>query len=125
MINWKGVINIVKVKEDLTGRKFGKLTVLEQAEDYVISSGGHYAKWKCKCDCGNVFITRQYSITSGKTKSCGCLHKENISKLGKSNRKYENKCTECGTGKHYAKGLCRNCYSKMRRKEFKQCQEEK
>ena len=106
--------------ESIVGKRFGKVIILEEALEK-----GKNALCKCKCDCGNVFITRQYSITSGKTKSCGCLHKENISKLGMSNRKYENKCTECGVEKHYAKGLCRNCYSKMRRKEFKQCQEEK
>lgn len=67
------MINIVKVKEDLTGKRFGRLTVIEQAEDYVISSGGHYAKWKCKCDCGNIIEANSSNLKRGTTKSCGCL----------------------------------------------------
>lgn len=107
--------------ESIVGKRFGKVIILEEALEK-----GKNALCKCKCDCGNVFITRQYSITSGKTKSCGCIHRECISKVGKSNRKYENKCTECGIESHYAKGLCRNCYAKMKRKEqSKKCQEEK
>lgn len=49
---------MVKVKKDLTGQKFGRLTVIEQAEDYIDSKGKHYAKWLCKCECGNIKIVR-------------------------------------------------------------------
>lgn len=36
-----------KIRDDLTGQKFGKLTVIEQAEDYVVPSGQHFTRWKC------------------------------------------------------------------------------
>ena len=42
---------MVKVKEDLTGRVFGRLTVLCQDEDYVSPSGRHYPRWLCECSC--------------------------------------------------------------------------
>lgn len=35
---------MVNVKDDLTGRQFGRLTVLSQAEDYIDSKGKHYAR---------------------------------------------------------------------------------
>lgn len=56
---------------DLTGQKFGKLTVLERAE-----TKNKRTYWKCRCDCGNIVITEAYGIKTGHTKSCGCLAKE-------------------------------------------------
>ena len=50
-------------KYDLKGKKFNSLTVLE----YVGSSN-----WKCKCDCGNECYASGYSLTSGRSQSCGC-----------------------------------------------------
>ena len=49
---------MVKVRKDLTGQKFGKLTVLRQVEDLISKSGRHYDVWECECDCGNI-CTRQ------------------------------------------------------------------
>ena len=42
---------MVKVREDLTGKIFGRLTVLEQAEDYIRPDGRHEAQWLCECNC--------------------------------------------------------------------------
>lgn len=39
--------------------------------------------WKCQCDCGNEIIVRPDSLTSGHTKSCGCLQKEIVSQNNK------------------------------------------
>lgn len=63
---------MVKVKEDLTGRKFGKLTVLYQAEDYVNPSEHHSAMWHCLCECGKEKNIHQCSLKNGDTTSCGC-----------------------------------------------------
>lgn len=63
-----------KPRQDLTGQKFNMLTPIE----YV--KGG---KWKCKCDCGNEFITKAKILKSGKTMSCGCYHKKLAYELGK------------------------------------------
>ncbi len=62
---------------DLTGKKFGKLTVVEQCES---KKGRVY--WKCRCDCDeNKFVEiASMMLMNGKTKSCGCLRKELASK---------------------------------------------
>ncbi len=54
-------------KEDLTGRRFCRLTVESYAD------GG---KWNCLCDCGNRKIADTWSLTHGVTPSCGCRWKE-------------------------------------------------
>jgi hypothetical protein len=58
------------------GLRFGRLTVLEQAEP--TPSGK--ARWKCRCDCGNISYPHANKLRSGSTKSCGCLQKELTSK---------------------------------------------
>lgn len=58
---------------DLTNRRFGKLTAIKQ-----VGNDKHGCKlWQCKCDCGNTTIVATPSLTSGNTKSCGCLSSEN------------------------------------------------
>ena len=56
---------------DLTGQKFGRLTVIERC-----SPVGQKVRWLCKCDCGNIKDVIAWELTSGKTKSCGCLQAE-------------------------------------------------
>lgn len=73
---------MVKVKEDLTGRRFGKLVVIEQAEDYVSPSNNRLAQWKCKCDCGRETICIGVNLTRGKSKSCGCGHRTQVQEYG-------------------------------------------
>ena len=58
---------------DLTGKKFGKLTVIRRDEDYVSPSGNKTAKWYCKCDCGNYISVNGTSLREGYTRSCGCI----------------------------------------------------
>ena len=57
------------VAEDLTGRRFGHLTVLYQEK----SRKGR-ACWTCRCDCGNLHVATAHALKSGKCKSCGCQH---------------------------------------------------
>ena len=57
---------------DITNQKFGKLTAL-----YPIESNSSSLMWHCKCECGNEIDVIAGSLTSGNTKSCGCLKKEN------------------------------------------------
>ena len=47
---------MVKVKKNLSGMKFGKLTVIEQVEDSITPKGQHLPMWKCICDCGTEII---------------------------------------------------------------------
>ena len=80
---------MVKVKEDLTNQIFGRLTVLNQVDDYVDSNGQHLAQWLCQCNCkdSNYIIVIGKSLKSGNTKSCGCFHKEKVVASGKKNKK--------------------------------------
>ena len=59
---------------DLTGQRFGRLTVLYQDMEKSSKSGRIY--WVCRCDCGTVKSISSYGLRSGRTKSCGCLSRE-------------------------------------------------
>lgn len=54
---------------DLTGQKFGRLTVVEQAGRTKYGN----VLWKCKCDCGSEHIVASAKLIQGKSRSCGCL----------------------------------------------------
>ena len=75
--------------DDLTGQKFGNLTVIRRSEDYISPSGNHQTQWECQCDCGNIKIVNANSLKYGYTKSCGCLSYSNgeeiISKILEDN----------------------------------------
>ena len=59
---------------DLSGYRFGKLTVLSEADTIYSSSGQKFRRWNCICDCGNTIIVQQRNLTCLKyAKSCGCL----------------------------------------------------
>lgn len=74
---------MVKVRKDLTGMVFGRLTVVEQTEDYVNPNDGkRTARWLCKCSCQDdrYITTNGTNLTRGLTKSCGCYAAEQTSK---------------------------------------------
>jgi len=65
-------MEIKKFRNDLTGKKIGRLTVIK-----VVSIDTKYRKyWLCKCDCGNETVVRGDCLTTRNTKACGCLKKE-------------------------------------------------
>ena len=65
----------MSVFKDLTGKRFDRLVVLSR----VSNISGRTA-WLCKCDCGSEKVVTGISLTSGRTKSCGCLRSEITSK---------------------------------------------
>lgn len=65
-------------KIDLTGQRFGRLLILELTNKRAAS--GHKV-WQCQCSCGKIVYVSSNSLRRGRTKSCGCLHKELTSKL--------------------------------------------
>lgn len=83
---------------DLTGQKFGKLTVIKRVENNKLNR----VCWLCLCECGNERIVQSISLTKGKCKSCGC-------DKGQHNRKYPK-----GSNKLYKKwlGIKARCYYK-------------
>ena len=68
-------------KIDLTDKRYDRLTVLREA-----GKNKHgQSLWKCHCECGQKVIVLLSSLTSGRTKSCGCLRRELVSQRSKSN----------------------------------------
>lgn len=70
--------------EDLTGKRFGRLTVIGLSMVNTVKSkkrNRRYYVWSCKCDCGNTCEIRAESLKSGHTTSCGC-YKDEARKLG-------------------------------------------
>lgn len=61
--------------QDLTGKRFGKLTVLGRVGDV-----GKNTAWLCKCDCGEIKNILSYNLSSGKSKSCGCVRSAKLKK---------------------------------------------
>ena len=58
--------------EDLTGKRFNKLLVIERVEN---DKSGK-SRWRCLCDCGNETVTFGTYLRRGHTKSCGkCIHR--------------------------------------------------
>ena len=107
---------------DLTGNRFGRLVVIDRAENKHKQPA-----WNCACDCGNKCVVSGYLLRSGITRSCGCLRRETAVRNGKTvtkynsplERKYKNQqarrlrdkdwlyqqkkpCAKCGENRPYA-----------------------
>lgn len=76
--------------EDLTGKVFGRLTVLDWDKERFKKETEERKKglrkgvsrhWLCKCSCGNKEIKSiaQYQLKSGRAQSCGCYKTQRIS----------------------------------------------
>ena len=61
---------------DLTGRTFERWTVLHRS-----ANKGIRVAWRCRCECGNERDVTGLGLTSGDSKSCGCLKRERSSRL--------------------------------------------
>lgn len=87
--------------KDLTGKKFGNLTVVKKVERKNRSN-----QWLCKCDCGKEVVCYQYNLERGTSTSCGCLR----SYYAKKTRS----CHGESTGKLYKKwsSIKTRCYNK-------------
>ena len=84
----------------MIGKKFGKLTVIEECKERK----RRYKVYKCKCDCGNIAIVRGDNLRNGHTRTCGCNKYKNLNndiKHGKSNTRLY----------HTWKGMQRRCYN--------------
>lgn len=65
---------------DLTGQKFGRLTVIRRAPDVIKGK----PRWECLCNCGGKTVVDSSKIKSGATKSCGCLIRDTHTKHGQA-----------------------------------------
>ena len=69
-------------KLNLEGKRSGKLLVVSKSTKQ--RSDGSFSYWECLCDCGKKTTVKTSSISSEKTKSCGCLAVEKNSTHGMS-----------------------------------------
>lgn len=60
-----------KYYEDLTGKKFGKLTVVRRLKPEEVKTKQY--NWLCKCECGRYVSASANKLKTGIAKSCGCL----------------------------------------------------
>lgn len=112
---------------DLTGQKFGKLTVLKRIDDHITKGGQHFTMYLCKCDCGNEIKVLAHRLRQGKTQSCGCLKKEAQKRLIKFNTTHNNSNTRLYRIWSHFKGRCNNpkdrAYEKYGGRGIKICEE--
>lgn len=55
---------------DRTGMRYGRLTVLEEAEPSYTKGGFLLRRWVCRCDCGNIITVHASNLTSGHSTQC-------------------------------------------------------
>lgn len=110
--------------KDLTGQKFGKLTVIS----FSHKDKNNRACWLCKCDCGNpeMIIVKGSYLSNGSTKSCGCLRKgkarKNLKKINKDRTKYKKynyKTMPYGNKLHNVFNNMKNRCSNIKDKHYK------
>jgi hypothetical protein len=115
-------------KIDLTGKIFGRLTVVKES----LKKKRNRPSWDCLCDCLNKINVAGCELRSGETKSCGCLRKdlltqdlkgikfnlltviEKSKKRGKSSSQFWNCICECGnyhivSAQHLNMGSVKSC----------------
>lgn len=96
--------------EDLTGKKLGKLTVIEQHGFTKPNKYGHrYAIWYCKCDCGN-YVERTSDVLKRGKSSCGCVQEANLKRMSLGNVKH-------GLSKTRIYGIWKNMISRCYREK--------
>lgn len=90
---------------DLTGKRFGRLTVIERSPSIKLG----VTRWLCKCDCGNLTVTTTGRLRNGTCRSCGCLHIESARKQGHACAKHHK--TNCRLYRAWSNMKTR-CYNK-------------
>lgn len=75
--------------EDLSGKRFGYLTVL-----YRVENKNGRTRWMCQCDCGNELDVTESGLMHGNYKSCGCLKREIQSNIRKQLHMVDGTCIE-------------------------------
>ena len=77
--------------DDLSGRLFGRLTVIKRGPTKITPGGQRKTNWWCRCACGNpgLILVAATALKSGHTQSCGCLQRERTSEARKRTNQYE------------------------------------
>ena len=95
--------------KDLSGKKFGRLTVIRQnGFTNPNKYGQRHAIWYCKCDCGN-YVERTTDVLKRGKSSCGCRKKEVLISMSRKNTTHN--MTHTRLYRIY-KGMISRCYYK-------------
>ena len=68
---------------NLAGQQFGRLIAIKR-----VGAKRGSALWLCKCECGNTADVNARELNSGNTKSCGCIHKQQLAARNKTTAKH-------------------------------------
>lgn len=68
---------------DLVGMRFGRLSVIGKTK-----TKSNRVAWICKCDCGNETTPMTTSLLKGRTKSCGCFHRDRTAETFRKHGQY-------------------------------------
>lgn len=71
--------------EDITGHRFGRLTVIERCRS--TPGRGGKPRWKCRCDCSSEVLLPGARLKSGSVKSCGCFRRDRAGALYRTHGK--------------------------------------
>lgn len=85
---------------DLTGRKFGRLTVIERT-----ANRNGKPHWFCRCECGKEVVVAGVNLRSGNTVSCGCYRNEQIGNVNATHRMFGTRVHRIW---HHIKNRCLN-----------------
>ena len=69
-------VPLSKHAHDLTGRRFGRLVAVGPVGIRRYRAGASFVLWRCRCACGNLTEVQSSHLTTGNTRSCGCLRRE-------------------------------------------------
>lgn len=69
------------MKENLCGKRFGKLIVIQQLDSKQYPRFSGSIIYECQCDCGNTTIVTRSKLIHNHTQSCGCMRKSSAAKL--------------------------------------------
>lgn len=98
----KGLPRVRRVK-DISGQVFGRLTVIK----YSHMTENRHSAWVLRCECGTEITIPDNNFKSGRTQSCGCLHKEVMTQHGMSERVKGASKGEIGTYKSWKSMIAR------------------
>jgi hypothetical protein len=80
--------------DDLTGKTFHRLTVIERTDR--VDKWNH-AYWNCRCSCGNMTVVNGHELKRDKTKSCGCLRRAQCAIIARTYRCIRDRATASNT----------------------------
>jgi len=83
-------VQIMSKREDIAGKKFGRLTALRFIR--INLSGNSF--WEFECECGNIVTKLASNVKNGNTSSCGCLQKEVTSAVHRTHGLSGNELTD-------------------------------